>query len=87
MWDSKILKLIVEIAMSLSQKHFQPPRHDPSGMTHLLWKGGESSDIQYYNILLLDKEEYPDRSVRGRWWTFEKTSALRRSELNRVIYC
>jgi hypothetical protein len=22
----------------LSQKRFQPPRHDPSGMTPLLWK-------------------------------------------------
>jgi hypothetical protein len=40
-------------------------------MTPLLIKGGERSDIQYYNFLLLFEEEYPDIHVRGRWWTFE----------------
>jgi hypothetical protein len=39
-------------------------------MTPLLLKGGESSDNLNFNFLLLPEEEYPDRSVRGRWWTF-----------------
>jgi hypothetical protein len=46
--------------------------------TPLLEKGGEIFDIKYISFLLLDKglprdavrrsgEEYPDRSVGGRW--------------------
>ena len=38
----------------------------PSGPP-LLEKGGEMFDIKYLNFLLLNKEEYPDRSVGGRW--------------------
>jgi len=30
-------------------------------------KGGENI-IYYFNFLLLLEEEYPDLSVRGRWW-------------------
>jgi hypothetical protein len=33
-------------------------------------KGGEIIDILHYNFLLLFKEEYPDRSVRGRWLVY-----------------
>jgi hypothetical protein len=34
-------------------------------------KGGEIIDIQQNIFLLLFKEEYPDRSVRGRWLAFQ----------------
>ena len=48
-------------------KSLLPPRHDHKVVTPLLEKGGEMFDFKYLSFLLLDKEEYPDRSVGGRW--------------------
>jgi hypothetical protein len=36
-------------------------------VTPLLEKGGEIFDIKHLSFLLLNKEEYPDRRVGGRW--------------------
>src|SRR5512137_962541 len=44
-------------------------------MTPLLDEGGENTEIKFIRFLLLLKEEYPDRSVRGRWLTFETFSS------------
>jgi hypothetical protein len=49
-------------------KAFLPPCPDQKVVTPLLKKGGEIFDTKYLNFLLLNKEEYPDRSVGGRWW-------------------
>ncbi len=34
------------------------------------------SDLQDMKFLLLSKKEYPDRSVRGRWLTFDTPPAF-----------
>jgi len=65
-------------------KAFLPPRPDHKVVTPLLKKGGEIFDIKYLNFLLFDRglprdaarrsgEEYPDRSVGGRWWLLRQS--------------
>jgi hypothetical protein len=55
--------------LRLLKKSDKPPRPDALVGTPLLGKEGKV--LIYSTIfLLLFKEEYPDRSVRGRWFAF-----------------